>query len=133
MLTQFRRYVVLGAGVNIIGYLLYLGVTFIGVDPKIAVTVLYGAAATITFIGNRKWTFGHEGSVNRAGIRYVLSHLAGYGLNLLILIVFVDLLGLPHQIVQAAAIVIVGVFLFLCSKFIVFRDGDNAKAGKTIQ
>ena len=128
LLTEFRRYAILGAGVNLVGYLVYLGVTFAGVEPKIAVTVLYAAAATVTFIGNRKWTFGHKGSVSRAGVKYLLSHLAGYALNLLILIVFFDLLGLPHQIVQAAAIAVVAACLFLSSKYIVFRNRDTLES-----
>ena len=51
-------------------------------------------------------------------------HLPGYLLNMSILIVIVDRVGLPHQAVQAVAIVIVAVFLFFLMERFVFARGS---------
>ena len=48
-------------------------------------------------------------------------------MNLLILALFVDWLGLPHQYVQAAAIVVVALFLFALSRFFVFVPDHSGK------
>jgi putative flippase GtrA len=85
-------------------------------------TLLYGVGAAVSFWGNRKLTFAHNGSLAGAGARYVMAHCIGYLINLTILIVMVDKLGYAHQLVQAIAILIVAAFLFLAFKFFVFTD-----------
>jgi putative flippase GtrA len=87
-------------------------------------TMLYGVGAVIGYFGNRRLTFSYEGGALGSGIRYSLAYLVGYLINLAILVIFVNELGYAHQIVQAAAIFIVAVFLFAASKFFVFRSGS---------
>lgn len=117
---QLVRYGVVGVVSNVLGYLAYLWITNWNVDPKIAMTLLYITGATIGFFGNRQWAFEHKGSLMGAGWRYLLVHLAGYLLNLSILLAFVDVLGFPHQLVQAIAIGLVAGFLYLLFKYYVF-------------
>jgi putative flippase GtrA len=118
--TAFVRYVVVGIVNNGLGYLLYLLVTAWGIGPKTTMTCLYMLAALLGYAGNRQWAFTYRGSIQASFIRYVLAHLAGYALNFGLLVIFVDRLGFPHQIVQALAIGVVALFLFVTFRLFVF-------------
>jgi putative flippase GtrA len=120
VIGQAIRYGIVGLVTNAIGYMIYLGVTYATVPPKIAVTILYSLGAMLSFFLNRTWTFGHRGTLTRSGLRFALAHLGGYGLNLVIIIGFHDMLGLPHQAVQAMAIIIVAGYLFVAFRLFVF-------------
>lgn len=128
---QLIRYGLVGTLSNLIIYAIYLMITYIGVDPKVAMTLLYIIGASIGFVGHRKWTFVHRGNLSSAALRYAIAHLFGYMLNFLILFIFADQLGYAHQGVQALAIVIVAGFLFIVFKYFVFRYKNSAqlKAG----
>ena len=117
-------YGLIGIVSNIAGYLMYLMITYFGCPPKIAMTTLYCVVAAVSFLGNRKLTFKHQGHLLGSGIRFIIAHFFGYLLNLTILIVMVDNLGYAHQWVQAVAIFIVAAFLFMALKFFVFPTHD---------
>jgi putative flippase GtrA len=127
-MRQLIRYGLVGVVSNITIYVVYLLVTFLGVEPKTTMTLVYITGAIIGFAGNRKWTFAHRGNSTNAALRYVLAHLLGYLINLLILVTFVDRLGYAHQWVQAAAIIFVAGFLFIAFKYFVFREGKKLSA-----
>lgn len=121
-MRQLIRYGLVGVISNAAIYFVYLLITYLGVEPKIAMTLVYIIGASIGFIGNRKWTFAHRGDSTSAMLRYALAHLFGYLLNFMILFTFVDCLGYAHQWVQAMAIIIVAGFLFIGFKYFVFRE-----------
>jgi putative flippase GtrA len=121
-MKQLIRYGFVGVLSNVAVYFIYLlFTTYLGVEPKIAMTLVYVIGATLGFFGNRKWTFAHRGNTTSAVFRYVMAHFFGYLLNYLILLTFVDRLGYAHQLVQAVAIVVVAGFLFIEFKYFVFR------------
>jgi len=121
-MLQLIRYSLVGMISNLTMYFVYLLITYLGIEPKTAMTLVYIIGASIGFIGNREWTFAHRGDSASAALRYGLAHLLGYLLNFLILFTFVDRLGFAHQWVQAMAIIIVAGFLFLVFKYFVFRE-----------
>ena len=121
-MLQLIRYGVVGVVSNAAIYFVYLLITYLGVEPKTAMTLVYIIGASIGFIGNRKWTFAYRGDSSSAALRYVLAHLFGYLLNYIILFTFVDRLGYAHQWVQAVAIIIVAGFLFILFKYFVFHE-----------
>lgn len=118
---QFIRYALVGIVSNVSGYLVYLLITYLGVPPKPAMTMLYVVGATLGFLGNHSITFNYQGRVLGAGARYIVIHAIGYLLNLSLLVIFVDRLGYSHQVVQAAAVLVVATFLFIAFKLFVFR------------
>ena len=126
---QFFRYGLVGIASNLSGYLLFLLITYWGVEPKIAMTLLYVVGATIGFIGNRQWAFTHSGTLLEAGARYFIAHMFGYLINFLILLMFVDRLGYSHQWVQAGAIFVVAGFLFVAFKYFVFPKAVSCIRG----
>lgn len=121
-MKHLLRYGLVGMVSNLTIYFVYLLVTYLGLEPKIAMTLVYVIGAIIGFVGNRKWTFAHHGDATSAALRYVLAHIFGYLLNFLILFTFVDRLGYVHQFVQAMAIIIVAGFLFIIFKHFVFHE-----------
>jgi putative flippase GtrA len=122
---QLLRYGIIGIATNTLGYLVYLLITYSGVEPKLLITFMYPIGATIGFFGNRQWSFTHKGSVLKSGIRYFVAHFFGYLINFLILLTFVDRLSYPHQWVQAVAIIVVAGFLFLVFKYFVFPKAES--------
>ena len=119
---QLIRYGLVGTATNSVMYLVYLLFTYFSIEPKTAMTFVYFIGLSLGFISNRKWTFAHRGDSEYMVLRYVLAHIVGYFLNLIILFFFVDRLGYPHQWVQAIAIIIVAILLFIIFKYYVFSD-----------
>ncbi|WP_420600111.1 GtrA family protein [Neptuniibacter sp.] len=121
-LWQLFSYLFIGLVTNISGYFLYFLITYFLGHPKLTMTFVYSLGALLGFLANRRFTFRHDGHIGTAGIRYLVVQLSGYLLNLLLLIVFVDYLGIAHQLVQAVAIVVVAIFLFVSLRCFVFKS-----------
>jgi putative flippase GtrA len=121
MSLPILRYAVVGVACNAIGYAAYLALTWLGVPFKLAMSFLYALGICISFLGNRNWVFEYRGDVAGAVWRFGLAHVAGYLFNLGLLAFFVDKLGYPHEWIQAAAIFVVGGFLFVVFRLFVFR------------
>jgi putative flippase GtrA len=117
---QSTRFVIVGLASNIVLYLVYLLITTFGVRYKIAMTMLYVIGTLQTFALNARWTFKHTGHNKTPLVKYVLAYGACYLINISALILFVDRIGLPHQIVQGVMILIITVVMFLLQKFWVF-------------
>lgn len=118
---QFTRYAVVGLGSNGVLYVTYLVLTTCDFNSKLAMTLIYAIGVLQTFFFNKRWSFRHDGKRGPAFVRYCFSYAFGYIVNLLVLIVLVDHLGYPHQIVQGAMVLSLAVMLFLLQKFWVFR------------
>jgi len=119
-IPQLLRYGLVGVVTNLALYCFYLLIAYLGIEPKKAMTISYVAGVFIGFVGHRKWTFMHKGALLGSGARYFIAHFFGYLINFLILLIFVDKLGYPHQWVQAAAIIAVAGFLFVTFRYFVF-------------
>lgn len=117
---QMARYVGVGVLNNLLGYLIYLAVTWLWLDPKLAVTLLYPIGAMTAYFGHAKYAFNYQGAHSHGLLRYVSAHLIGYGVNVSLLYIFSDRLHYPHQAVQAVAIFAVGGILYLLFKLWVF-------------
>jgi len=118
---QIFRFGIVGFTSNIVLYLLYLLTTQIGVDPKIAMTLLFFIGALQTFLVNKNWTFSNQNSSKFSFIKYALIYSFAYLMNFLALVGFVDNLNIPHQIVQAAMVPTIAIMLFSLQKYWVFR------------
>lgn len=119
-LRQFFTFALIGVLTNVLGYAIYLTLTYLWDAPKLTMTALYFVGASIGFIVNRRFTFRHNGSIGVTGVRYLCAQVVGYLLNLVLLLLFVDWFDFPHQIVQAIAIVVVAIFLFIVLRLFVF-------------
>jgi putative flippase GtrA len=126
---QLFSYVLIGVLTNTLGYAIYLFLTHLWGAPKLTMTALYVVGALVGFFANRRYTFRHVGSIDVTGVRYILLQSAGYLLNLALLLVFVDWLGMAHQIIQALAIIVVAIFLFVMSRIYVFSQSSKESEG----
>lgn len=126
---QFIKYGIIGLSSNVFLYLVYLLITKLGVEPKIAMSILYMVGVLQTFFFNKKWTFRHKGDNRTTLIRYSIAYLLGYLVNLFVLVIFVDIFSYPHEIVQAIMIFVLAVMLFLLQKFWVFKTEFKSEFG----
>jgi len=122
--VQLYRYGLVGVVVNLILYCAYWLITYLGIEPKKAMTVIYLSGVLIGFAGHRKWTFVHKGALLGSGARFFVAHMFGYLINYSILLTFVDMLGYSHQWIQAAAILVVAGFLFVAFRYFVFSGRE---------
>lgn len=126
-LRQIIRYGVVGVLNNLLGYGIYLLVTFFWLEPKIAISILYPIGATTAYFGHSKYSFSYQESHTKAMFRYVFAHFIGYSVNFLMLLILSDKLKFPHQAVQASAIFIVAGVLFLMFRYFVFSQAKHGK------
>ena len=124
--TQLIKYGVVGVLNNLLGYLIYLLITWLWLDPKVAVSLLYPIGAMTAYFGHAKYSFSYSGEASQGVLRFVIAQFLGYSLNLLLLYVFSDILKIPHQLVQAVAIIVVAGVLFMLFKYYVFPDRSTA-------
>lgn len=117
---QFLRYGIVGLVSNGLGYVIFLGLTNIGIGPKLAMTLLYLTSTALSYWGNWRWTFASNGSFFKTSYRFLLVYLGGYLLNFAILYSFVDIYHYAFQWVQAISIFIVSLFLFTALRIFVF-------------
>lgn len=117
---QLSRYAMVGFVSNVVGYLLFILLSRTGVGHKTAMSLVYAIGVVQTFYFNRTWSFSHQGGFYGTFLRYIIAYVLGYLLNLALLWLAVDRLHIPYQGVQAAAIVMVAVSLFLMHKYWVF-------------
>lgn len=85
--------------VGVIGALVHMSTLFLLVElhvtgPLVATTTGFVLALLISYAMNRMWTFGYAGSYWASLIRYCVVSLVGLGLNILIITLFTDFLGL---------------------------------------
>lgn len=129
--AQFFRFVLVGLTVNLLGYGIYLLITFAGLAPALAVSILFSVGAAFSFLGNRRYTFRVADDGQGTAVRYAITYFIGYILNLALLHIFVDQVGLPHQAVQAAAILVVAGVMFLLSRYYVFSVAASQDEDRT--
>jgi len=121
-LTQLMRYGIVGLASNALGYLLYLGLTYLGMGPKLAMSLLYCVGVLQTFVFNKKWSFRFDGAATPALVRYATVYAMGYVINIFSLMLLVDQMGLPHQWVMGVLVLFMAVFFFVAQKFWVFHQ-----------
>jgi len=126
-LFQLLRYGVVGLLTNLAGYLVYLLVTWLWLEPKAAVTLLYPVGMILGYFGHARYSFAFQGRTNSGVARYFVAHAIGYGANVSLLYVFTELLHFPHQVVQACAIFVVAGILFLLFRYFVFPSAHTRR------
>ena len=109
---EFIRYAIVGGTMNIFGFLLYVLFTTLGVSPVLTISILYPIYIGLAFYLNKKWSFNHKGRISTSAIRYLITYLGCYFLNVAVLKFFSGYFGYSHLVVQAIAVVII-VLLFL--------------------
>ncbi|SPF51403.1 conserved membrane hypothetical protein [Syntrophobacter sp. SbD1] len=118
--AQIIRFCIVGVLNNLLGYLIYLALTWLWLEPKLAMTMLYPIGVFTSYFGHSKYSFYNRAHTPRGVCRYIIAHAVGYGTNMLLLYIFVDKFFFPHQLVQAGAMCVLAVILFLLFRYFVF-------------
>ena len=126
---QFLHYVVVGLGSNLTLYLGHLFLTYIGMGYKTAMSLLYAAGTSLTFVFNRNWTFRHHGHISRGFLRYSVMYPAGYFIDLIGPYLLVDIAGYPHQVIQLLIAILLAIVFFVLMRSWVFSDKQNDRPG----
>ncbi|MBY2944196.1 GtrA family protein [Rhizobium leguminosarum] len=126
-MLQLARFGFIGLLTNGFGYILYLTVTFAGIPPKLAMTILYLLGVVMSFAANRRWVFIQAAEQQSALVRYGIIYGVGYALNYSILYVFVDRLHYAHFYVQAFGIVAVAAFVYAACSIYAFPSTSKRK------
>lgn len=121
ILKQLFLYGITGFLLNLLGFGVYVAITWFGVEPKLAMTFLYGLGALISFFANKHLVFGAQHTGYDVFVKFALAHIGGYVINFLLLYYFYDSMGYAHKVIQLSAIFIVAFYLFIVFKFFVFR------------
>lgn len=121
-LQQLFKYGVVGVTTNMLGYFVFLLITYFGIQHKLAMTILYCIGVVVSYQCNRSWTFDHQGSSLSTPLKFLIAHGFGYSLNLIMLFVGVNYLGYSYQLIQFIAIFVVAAFLFAVFKLFVFEN-----------
>jgi putative flippase GtrA len=122
---QFFRYVIVGLASNASLYAVYLLMTWSGLGPKTAMSLLYCIGVLQTFVFNKSWSFRYGGEAGPALLRYVFVYALGYIINITVLMLMVDWGGMPHQWVMAGLVIFMALFFFTAQKFWVFQQASN--------
>lgn len=121
LIRQTSRYGLVGIYSNVVLYILYLGLTALGLGHKLAMTLVFATGVSITYHLNKNWSFGSAAHEDFLFAKYAAVYGAAYLLNLTSLWLLVDLWQFPHQLVQAAMIVVCAGVIFLLLKLWLFR------------
>ena len=115
------RYLLVGLFLNILGYSLYIGLTQLGFNPVSAMSSTYAIFLYLSFYMHKNFTF-IESTPSPSKSIFLMIHASAYILNLSLLYFFVYFFGFPHYLVQAIAIGVVAVYLYLLLNFTVFKE-----------
>ena len=126
---QMLRFGIVGVASNLALYLLYLLLTNFGMGHKLAMTGIYAVGVAQTFLINKIWTFRHVGLEVQSFGRYLTLYAACYLLNLVSLLIFVDMMGMKHQIIQCVMIILIAAITFTVQKFWVFKESTTQNRG----
>jgi putative flippase GtrA len=109
-----------GFVVNLAVYSLF--VHPIGVDYRVAAVAAWLVAVLNNFVLNRHWTFdAREGGAQTQAGRFIVVSLVAFGVNLLLLTLFVESAGVAKVPAQALAVAASMPFNFLGNKLWTFR------------
>ena len=106
---------------NVGAYISYLILTYYGIDPKITVAIIAPIFILIGFFVARNYIFNSNVVIIGSVLKYIFLCIIGNLINILILYIFVDILLMPHQIIQAFAMLFVGLLFFISMKYFIFK------------
>jgi putative flippase GtrA len=122
LLLQFIKFGTVGVSNTLLTFAVYtLLLKVFGVWYIAASAIGFAVGAVNGFLLNRRWTFrGHVGDA-RTPLRWMVVQSCGLGLNLALLYLWVDGIGVDELVGQAFAIAVVTVTTFLANRAWTFR------------
>ena len=120
---QFGAFFGVGLVAAIVHYgLLVSLVEGYGLEPVRATLAGYGAGGIVSYLMNRRVTYGSDRPHREAGWRFAVVALVGFGLTWLVMTLLVEWGGLPYLPAQLGTTGIVLVWSFVAHKLFTFRE-----------
>jgi putative flippase GtrA len=127
---QFVRFAAVGVTNTAITLIAYAALIGAGLHYLGAIVPAFALGALNGYTLNRAWTFRAGGFEPTALARYVATQLFGLGLDALLLVAFIELLGAPRLLAQLLAAPLVSCATFAGSRWWVFAPRRaRARAG----
>lgn len=124
--TQVRRYSLVGILNTLATLIVIYGLKAgFGVGDYGANAAGYGVGLVISFVLNRAYTFGHDGAVSGAAIRFLVAFAICYAINLGVVAVLVDGLGVNGYLAQPCGMLSFTVSFYILLRMHVFRPGPT--------
>jgi putative flippase GtrA len=115
------KFLVVGASNTVGNYALYVALIFAGLHYNLALILEYLVGILCGYLMNRHWTFSSHRRTRHSLFKYVVTYLAVYFINLILLNLLVILGLLGPVLGQLMALGIATVFSFSLQNFWVFR------------
>ncbi|MBO6717064.1 MAG: GtrA family protein [Rhizobiaceae bacterium] len=122
---RWARFIVVGAGANLLLFVLVYVFHRLGVSAFPAAVVAYAVAFAGAYLAQRGWTFGGTHRHGRAFPRYLAAQLACAGLAGAVGHACDALLGAPPMLMAAAVAATAGAASYMLSSFWVFPSAPG--------
>lgn len=80
----------------------------------------YAVGLTISFFGNRRWTFDHKGAIHSTAARFLIAFVVAYAVNLATVFGLIEIAEANSYLAQGAGMVPYTVTFYLVSRYFVF-------------
>lgn len=111
---RLSRYGIVGIATNLLLYVVFLLLLYLGVDPVVDAGICYLLGVSLSYILNRRWTFDSRNTHKKDLPKFLLSY--GIGLISTLLTITVLMQFLPTEIGQLLNIAITAVVIYGCLK-----------------
>ena len=117
---QFIRFSIVGLVSNLCLLLIFALLVQLGAEPVLSSVLVYALGVLGVYAVHRSWSFRSKRAHFKAGPRYLVAHAIGASTQALILFIGHRILKIDPVVVQAAAMVIVAIVLYLLFENFVF-------------
>ena len=120
-MRQFARFLVVGVGNTVVSFVAYRLLLAVGTPYALAAPLAFAVGALNGYVFNRRWTFAAR-DTTRARVLYVGFQVLGALTTSLLVVLFVEGLGVGRVWAYLASIPPVTVSLFLANRFWTFSE-----------
>lgn len=123
---RFSRYGIVGLATNLSLYLIFVLLLRLGVSPVVSAGLCYCLGVGMSYLLNRRWTFGSNDGHGRDLPKFLLAYGVGFASTLLTISLLVS--WLPAELAQILNIGITAVVIYACLRILRFgmRRSGNA-------
>ena len=118
---KLLKFLIVGGANTLVMYSLYVLLLYVGLGYVVAITADYFFGICLGYTLNRYWTFKSHGKPTRGFLKYCVSYVGVYLLNLVLLIGFVELCSLGEAIAQIPAIAVATIASYSAQRIWVFK------------
>ncbi len=119
---QFFKFISVGVVNSLIGlFVIYTAKWFFLMGDLAANLIGYSVGLLVSFLLNSKWTFVYKGDFATALLKFSMTSIIAYGMNLVTVLASIEYLGINSYLAQAFGIPVFTLASYFMSKYLVFR------------